>query len=173
MSAPNLAGMIRMQNRRAEPQRSSLTMDLGSDLGDNKAMGGGFVGAIPASFATQMAYATGGLRRQTAASEDQEMFGRLVLARMNKLEEGMKEVIHEMRESRINGSVNSPNRSRERAGIPSRQATKKAKSKEKERRDSDRENRKSVVQVGGPDTKTTTMPSQPVEKEQDWEDEEV
>jgi hypothetical protein len=173
MSAPNLAGMIRMQNRRAEPRRSSLTMDLGSDLGDNKAMGGGFVGAIPASFATQMAYATGGLRRLTATSEDQEMFGRLVLARMNKLEEGMKEVIHEMRENRFNGSVNSPSRSKERPGRPSRQATKKTKSKEKERRDSDRENHKAVVQLGGGHTKTTAIPSQAVDKEQDWEDEEV
>ena len=167
MSVPNLAGMIGMHSRRAEPRRSSLAMDIGSDIGDNKAMGGGFVGAIPASFATQMAYATGGLRRQTASSEDQGMFGRLVLARMNTLEEGLKEVIHEMRESRINAGNNSPSRSKDRISRPSRPATKKARTKEKEKRDSDKEDRRSAVIFGG--SKFRSVATSP--REPDGEDE--
>ncbi len=145
-------------------------MDLGSDIGDNKAMGGGFVGAIPASFATQMAYATGGLRRQVAASEGQEIFGRLVLARMNKLEEGMKEVIHEMRESRMNEANNSPSRSKERPSRPSRQPMKKSRYQEKEKRESEKEKRRSVIYVGSPKNPTAAASGKAMDKEQDWED---
>ena len=80
-------------------RRSSLTMDLGSDLGDNKAIGGGFVGAIPSSFATQMAFATGAMRakQQVAGeSEDQRMMGKLMLARMNTLEQGFRDILKEV-----------------------------------------------------------------------------
>ncbi|EGE79344.1 integral membrane channel protein [Blastomyces dermatitidis ATCC 18188] len=85
---------------------STLTMDLGSDLGDNNAVGGGFVGAIPSSFATQMAYATSGLRRPApplTSSETQDMLSKLVLARMRTLEEGFREVIWEVKELRRAG----------------------------------------------------------------------
>ncbi|PGH28790.1 hypothetical protein GX50_08465 [[Emmonsia] crescens] len=91
-------------HRRGHP--SSVTMDLGSDLGDNKAVGGGFIGAIPSSFATQMAYATGGLRRPApplAGSESQDMLSKLVLARMRTLEEGFREVIWEVKGMRREG----------------------------------------------------------------------
>lgn len=171
MSAPNLEGIARMQPRPAQLQRSSLTMDLGSDIGDNKAIGGGFVGAIPASFATQMAYATGGLRQQNAATEDQDLFGRLVLTRMNKLEEGLKEVIHEMRESRMNSSINSPTRSWERLGKPSRPSFKKAKSKGKEKLGVEDGNYKSTLELGVPTVQSAVALSR-LDKEQDWEDEE-
>jgi hypothetical protein len=174
MSAPNLAGMIRMNNRRVQPRRSSLTMDLGSDIGDNKAMGGGFVGAVPASFATQMAYATGGLRRQNGSIEDQEMFGRLVLSRMNKLEEGMKEVIHEMRESRMTGGNNSPSRSKERVGRPLRPVTKRLRNKGKEeKRDSIKESRRLEECLGVQDNMSAPTSTKAAEKEQDWEDDEA
>lgn len=133
MSAPNLAGMVRMY-RREEPVRTSLAMDLGSDIGDNKAMGGGFVGGIPASFATQMAYATGGLRPQRSSSDENELFGRLVLARMNKLEEGLKEVIYEVRESRLATRQNSPMRSRSRTGRTMRTSAKRSKQAKREKR---------------------------------------
>ena len=100
-SAPDLAGMLMMDTRRGH--RSSLTMDLGSDLGDNKAVGGGFVGAIPSSFATQMGFATGAMRaKQRAAgeSEDQRMMGKLMLARMNTLEEGFRDILKEVKDWR-------------------------------------------------------------------------
>ena len=100
-SAPNLAGMLTFGSH--EDRRHSLTMDLGSDLGDNKAIGGGYVGAIPNSFATQMAYATGAMRAGQAAAgtnEDQQRMSKLMLARMNNLEEGFKEVIKEVKDWR-------------------------------------------------------------------------
>ena len=100
-SAPDLAGMLMMDTRRGH--RSSLTMDLGSDLGDNKAVGGGFVGAVPSSFATQMGFATGAMRaKQRAAgeTEDQRMMGKLMLARMNTLEEGFRDILKEVKDWR-------------------------------------------------------------------------
>jgi len=95
------------QNGRGK-RRSSLEMDLISDIGDNKAIGGGYVGAIPASFASQMAHATNAMRQsqlqmqqqeQQRRNDDNEMFSRLMMARMNTLEEGFREVVHEVRES--------------------------------------------------------------------------
>ncbi|KAJ9654535.1 hypothetical protein H2198_006411 [Neophaeococcomyces mojaviensis] len=90
----------------ARARRSSLEMDLVSDIGDNKAIGGGYVGAIPASFASRMALAANATRQshlqkeeQQRRAEDAEMFGRLMMARMNSLEEGFREVVHEVRES--------------------------------------------------------------------------
>ncbi|OJD17101.1 hypothetical protein AJ78_02802 [Emergomyces pasteurianus Ep9510] len=98
---PNIHHHIHHQN-----PSSSLAMGLGSDLGDNKAVGGGFIGGIPSSFATQMAYATGGLRRAVlppGVSESQDMFSKLVLARMKTLEEGFREVIWEVKGLRREG----------------------------------------------------------------------
>ena len=103
-SAPDLAGMMAFDTHRE--RRSSLTMDLGSDLGDNKAVGGGFVGAVPASLATQMAFATAGMRARKAAQredDDQSRMSKLMLARMNTLEEGFREVIREVKDLRREG----------------------------------------------------------------------
>jgi hypothetical protein len=98
-SAPNLAGLVMLNNRSrgAEHRPSPFAMDLGSDIGDNKAIGGGYVGVLPASLGTQMAYATERLRANSRGDGDRDMFGRLMLARMNNLEEGFREVVHEMR----------------------------------------------------------------------------
>lgn len=99
-SAPDLAGMLGFVQRRGRSH--SFTMDLGSDIGDNKAIGGGFVG-VPNSFATQMAYATGAMRAgQAAASgnEEQQRMGKLMLARMNALEQGFREVLKEVKDWR-------------------------------------------------------------------------
>ena len=100
-SAPDLAGMLTFDNRRS--RRHSLTMDLGSDLGDNKAVGGGYVGGIAQSFASQMAFATGALRAGQAANnsnDDQQRMSKLMLARMNTLEEGFREVLKEVKDWR-------------------------------------------------------------------------
>ena len=107
-STPNLFGMLAMASQPRRDRRSSLTaFEIGSDLGDNKAVGGGFVGAapIPASFATQMAYAKAGMRARKAAqkqdvAEDVDRMSRLVLTRINTLEEGFKDVIKEVQELR-------------------------------------------------------------------------
>lgn len=100
-SAPDLAGMLNFDNRRG--QRHSLTMDLGSDIGDNKAIGGGYVGAMPNSLATQMAYATGAMRAGQAATgvnDDQQRMSKLMLARMNALEAGFREIVREVKDWR-------------------------------------------------------------------------
>ena len=116
-SVPDLAGMLAFKTRsRRQP---SLTLDLGSDLGDNKAVSGGFVGAVPASLATQMAYATAGMKaRKTAEGKrhskgddedddgfDHSRMSKLILARMNALEEGFREVIKEVRDMRRSGET--------------------------------------------------------------------
>jgi hypothetical protein len=98
-STPNLDGMLMFEADQA--RRTNFAMELGSDIGDNKAVGGGFVGAVPSHFATQMAFATGALRAGQAAvasgNEDQRMMGRLMLTRMNTLEEGFREILHEVK----------------------------------------------------------------------------
>lgn len=73
---------------------SSLDMGM-SDLGlDNNHM----LGAVPSSFATQMAMATGGLKGlHRREKEDEGMMGRLMLARMKTLEEGFAEVVREFK----------------------------------------------------------------------------
>jgi len=107
-SAPDLAGMLMLERRPLYQRRISLDMDLGSDIGDNKAMGGGFVGAVPSSFATQMAMATDAMRSKAnpaISGEDQRMMSRLMLARMNTLEEGFREVLKEVKDWRREGGT--------------------------------------------------------------------
>ncbi|MCJ1378569.1 hypothetical protein MMC17_001668 [Xylographa soralifera] len=103
-STPNIGAMLGLDSRR-DSGRSPMAMDIVSDLGDNKAVGGGFIGAVPASFATQMAYANSSRRPRgdqatDAGGEDQRMMSRLMLARMNTMEEGFREVLKEVKELR-------------------------------------------------------------------------
>lgn len=100
-SAPDLAGMFGFG--RGRERRHSITMDLGSDIGDNKAIGGGYVGGVSNSFATQMAYATGAMRAGQAVAggnDDQQRMSKLMLVRMNALEEGFREVLKEVKDWR-------------------------------------------------------------------------
>ncbi|KAL8657574.1 MAG: hypothetical protein Q9226_001784 [Calogaya cf. arnoldii] len=99
-STPNLAGMVGLDSARKRP--SSFALELGSDIGDNKAVGGGFVGAMPASFATQMAYASGAMRAGETfrGNDEQQRMSKLMLARFNQLEEGFREVIKEVKDWR-------------------------------------------------------------------------
>ncbi|KEF52968.1 uncharacterized protein A1O9_10875 [Exophiala aquamarina CBS 119918] len=131
-STPNLAGVVESRNKANQTKRRpSLEMDLVSDIGDNRAIGEGYVGAVPASFAAALAQGAGGARhaKEKEMKEEQEMFAKIMMARMNSLEEGFREVIHEMRES----LRNDDNRSRSR-GRPARPAIPKEKrTKEKDR----------------------------------------
>ncbi|OTB06345.1 hypothetical protein M426DRAFT_115918 [Hypoxylon sp. CI-4A] len=94
-SAPNRTALLN-PNSRAR-RLSSLDMDINSDMGldvHNE------FGAVPSSFATQMAMATGqlkGLNRSKHEREDADRMSRLVLARMKTLEEGFADVVKEMR----------------------------------------------------------------------------
>jgi hypothetical protein len=114
-------------------RRSSLDMgmsDLGLDTTTNA-----MLGAVPSSFATQMAMATGalkGLGTRAGREEDTErMMGRLMLARMKTLEEGFAEVVREFRGMRTAGNSSVENESlgvvgrgkgKEKAGAKKRRA---------------------------------------------------
>ncbi|KAL2214941.1 putative cation channel family transporter [Thermoascus aurantiacus ATCC 26904] len=114
-SVPDLAGFAMSDARaRRNSRPSSVIFGLGSDLGDNQAVGGGFVGTAPSSFTSQMAYATGGLRRESSQNDSQDVLSRLVLARMNNLEEGFREVIREVKDLRQGRSSRSQSRGADR-----------------------------------------------------------
>ncbi|CDM31493.1 hypothetical protein DTO013E5_2212 [Penicillium roqueforti] len=113
--------------------RSSLLYDLGSDLGDNKAVASGFSGALPSSFQTQLGFAPP-VRREPP-TQTQDMLSKLVLARMNNIEEGFREVIKEFKDLRRSESSRSPSRPDE-----SRGAT-----REKKKRDKKDSKKKSVA----------------------------
>jgi hypothetical protein len=85
-----------------------------SELGlENNAPGMGMLGAVPSSFATQMALATGGLKgferggAKGGENDDNGMIGRLMLARMKTLEEGFAEVVKEFRGMGLRTAGNS------------------------------------------------------------------
>lgn len=146
-SVPDMSHLLsQSQPRRTspgKPRRPSLEMDLVSDIGDNKAIGGGYVGAIPASFASQMAHANNALRKsQSQLREDEdrrrqensEMYTRLMMARMNSLEEGFREVVHEVRESmkQVGSGVASRQRSPVREDVAHLQIQKRPMKRSKE-----------------------------------------
>ena len=100
-------------------RRSSLDMgmsELGLETNPNA-----MLGAVPSSFATQMAMATGalkGLGQRADRGEDTEgMMGRLMLARMKTLEEGFAEVVREFRGMRTAGNSSVENDSLIGAGV--------------------------------------------------------
>lgn len=96
-SAPNRAALF--PNRNPPPQRrpSSVEVDVNSEMGLDAAHD---FGAVPSSFATQMAMATGQLKGLGRGSQDRETtdrLNRLVLAKMKTLEESFADVVKEMR----------------------------------------------------------------------------
>lgn len=104
MSVPDTPGHWRKQSPPEHRRHSFFAMDLGSDLGDNKAVAGGFAGAMPGSLVTQMGYAAGGFKPPNQRNGDnQDMLSKLVLARMKTLEEGFQEVIKEVKDLRRDG----------------------------------------------------------------------
>jgi hypothetical protein len=91
------------------PRRRRSSLDLGpsmSEIGfdNNKDP---LLGAVPSSFATQMALATGGLKGLQKRMRDEGsevIMGRLMLARMKTLEEGFAEVVKGFRGMRTAGN---------------------------------------------------------------------
>ncbi|KAL4734732.1 hypothetical protein BDV11DRAFT_49333 [Aspergillus similis] len=101
MSVPNIGNMLGPDlGHSSWHHEASALVGLGSDLGDGKAIANGFVGGVPSSFTTQMAYATGGIRRRDSPNRNQDLLSKLVLARMNNIEEGFREVIKEVKDLR-------------------------------------------------------------------------
>ncbi|KAI1381778.1 hypothetical protein F4677DRAFT_399670 [Hypoxylon crocopeplum] len=94
-SAPNRTALLPADPRLRRV--SSVDVDINSDMGldaHNE------FGAVPSSFATQMAMATGQLKalnRGIHDREDADRMSRLVLARMKTLEESFADVVKEMR----------------------------------------------------------------------------
>lgn len=100
----NLNSQLNQQQIKRRRSSMDMAMDITSDLGLPDP---NFIGAVPASFATQMAMATG-LMKSTGTGNDStdRMMGRLMLARMKTLEESLQEVVREFKEMRTQG--NSP-----------------------------------------------------------------
>ncbi|KAL3454360.1 hypothetical protein BJX65DRAFT_260390 [Aspergillus insuetus] len=107
MSVPNVGNFI-TPGHGSWHHDASVLEGLGSDLGDGKAIANGFMGGAPSSFTTQMAYATGGIRRRGEPHGNQDMLSKLVLARMNNIEEGFREVIKEVKDLRSSRSHSRP-----------------------------------------------------------------
>ncbi|KAJ5894848.1 hypothetical protein N7495_006539 [Penicillium taxi] len=101
MSAPQ---SIYLSDSHSRPRRPrSMLFDLGSDLGDNKAVAGGFAGHVPSIFHNRLGFPASDIHRDSP-SQTQDMLSKLVLARMNNIEEGFREVIKEVKDLRLGGS---------------------------------------------------------------------
>ncbi|KAK8867789.1 Calcium channel YVC1 [Apiospora arundinis] len=101
-TAPNRASLLGLTGPRAATRLSSVDLDFNSDMGLDVDAANVF-GAVPSSFQTQMALATGqlkGLGRGHLDRESADRMTRLMLARMKTLEEGFNEVVKEMRNTR-------------------------------------------------------------------------
>ncbi|KAI9745623.1 MAG: hypothetical protein M1818_001157 [Claussenomyces sp. TS43310] len=100
-SKSNYASIPTLQQVRR--RRSTFEMDSNFGLDANNV-----IGAVPSSFATQMALATGmGLKRAEGDDGGERMMARLMLARMKALEEGFADVVREFRGSRDGSAANT------------------------------------------------------------------
>jgi hypothetical protein len=99
-SAPNLAGILAPSKK---PQKHPYQFDIVSDLGDNKAVAGNYMNGMPASFGTHMEFLSRSAGNEHS-NEEQRRMGKLMLARMNTLEEGFREVLREVKDWRRTGN---------------------------------------------------------------------
>ena len=119
-TAPNAAGMLMLDHRlNRNGERTPLAMEIGSDIGDNKAAGGGFVGGMPASFATHMGFGN----RGASEEEDHHRMSRLVLARMKNMEDSFRDVANQVKELRKEDSRSTGDDKRE--SMPGKKSSKK------------------------------------------------
>ena len=96
-------------NNKRNPSINNPNMDIVSDIGDNQAIGGGYVGAIPASFASQMFQANQARKQREERNGEQERISRLMMSRLTNLEESMREVIHGVRDMAHGGTPSGGN----------------------------------------------------------------
>ncbi|GAB7361629.1 hypothetical protein MBLNU230_g1680t1 [Neophaeotheca triangularis] len=94
------------RNPARQPSFNARALDLASEIGDNRFLSnqnfdgtGGLMGGMPASFSEQMLREREMERRMKRQDEEEEKgrTNRIMLARMNTLEEGFKEVLREIR----------------------------------------------------------------------------
>ncbi|PWY89804.1 cation channel family transporter [Aspergillus heteromorphus CBS 117.55] len=130
MSVPDLGGFSVHDSHFRRRLQETILDGLGSDLGDNKAIANGFLGGVPSSLTTQMAYATGNIRRPDSPGGNQDMLSKLVLARMNNIEEGFREVIKEVKDLRRGGTSRSQSRPDEQRNAPREKKKRRAEKKE-------------------------------------------
>ena len=107
--APDTVGMAFLDvARRGAPSFNARALDLASEIGDNKwgpagGMDAGGISGMPASFSEQLLREREFERRreeERRRSEEEEkgMVNRIMLARMNTLEEGFREVLKEIKD---------------------------------------------------------------------------
>ena len=100
-SAPSLATHLSGQNRRRPPS-DVLALDLASDIGDNFHHDSA-AGMLSSSFQTQFMRGMESMRRRNR-DHDNSAVSRMVLSRMNNLEEGFKDILREVKNLRNAGS---------------------------------------------------------------------
>lgn len=102
-------------SRRREPSFNARALDLASEIGDNKwgpsgnGLDAGGISGFPASFSEQMMRERDLQRqadddRRRGEDEEKGMVNRIMLARMNTLEEGFREVLKEIKDMTANNS---------------------------------------------------------------------
>ncbi|KAI1497326.1 hypothetical protein F5X99DRAFT_27138 [Biscogniauxia marginata] len=106
-SAPNRTSLLTTNPRlrRLSSVDAEITSDMGLDVNNE-------FGAVPSSFATQMAMATGQLRtlgRGSADRESSDRINRLVLAKMKTLEENLADIVREIRATRSSTAPTAQN----------------------------------------------------------------
>lgn len=96
---PNIANFVSLDQRRREPSFNAMALDLASDIGDNRQVPDfGALGALPASFSTQIQMAARLQARDKSGSDDEsKRMSRIMLARMTTLEEGFRDVLKEVK----------------------------------------------------------------------------
>ncbi|PYI11825.1 hypothetical protein BO78DRAFT_101887 [Aspergillus sclerotiicarbonarius CBS 121057] len=137
MSVPDQGGFSVPDSHFQRRRQASILDGLGSDLGDNKAITNGFLGGVPSSLTTQIAYATGNIRRPESPGSSQDMLSKLVLARMNNIEEGFREVeegfrevIKEVKDLRRGGTSRSQSRIDEQRNVQREKKKRRVEKKE-------------------------------------------
>jgi len=119
-TAPNMRTLANFsfdqRDPRREPPFNTMALDLASDFGDNRfgaTVDVGGISGMPASFSEQLfrerelARRAEAERKRAESEEENSMVGRIMLARMNTLEEGFREMLKEVRVMRLEGTVGS------------------------------------------------------------------
>lgn len=171
--AQNLAAFLALDRRK--PSFNARALDLASDLGDNRfGPDAAAIGAIPASFGTQMEMAAYQQRLRGRmwdkrdadddgdeeaddddADSDTRRLNRMMLLRMSNLEQGFQEVLREVKRVSRAGSVEDDEAPRSKRG-KSRKGRKSPLGKEKVRKvESDREGGKVEDDGNGAETVAT------------------
>lgn len=106
-TSPNISRFLdsAAQSSKRNPSRDARALDLASDIGDNRYLGlaeGSGANLLSTSFQTQLDFAS--RMRNRRSEEESNMVSRMVLARMNTIEEGFKDILREVKGLRSAGN---------------------------------------------------------------------